>query len=60
MERINKLAQQLSPQPAAEAVPPTAATDLFSVKGKVSSTLAASGVGCTDPTPRQAHSRNAG
>ena len=40
MERISKLSQQLSPQPAAaEAVPPAAAIDLFSVKGKVSCTL---------------------
>ena len=40
MERISKLSQQLSPQPAAaEAVPPAAAIDLFSVKGKASCTL---------------------
>ena len=64
MERINKLSQQLSPQPAAEAVPPATAIDLFSVKGKVSSILtptpAGGGGGGGHTPPSQAHTRNAG
>ena len=56
MERINKLSQQLSPQPAAEAVPPATAIDLFSVKGKVSSTLTPRCPAGAPPGP----SRNAG